>query len=246
MEIIGFLSKSKNYWPNDLSSVVFVPGTNLKAINDETKYFIKNSDLLLRQDSDEIIEFLLEDDEIDKLVITGGEPTLQRDLREFIWELSEYGFKIKLETNGTRPDILEELLGGGLVDYLSVIVKQDLIKKKYQSLIRSEFDLEDIKESLMIMLSADDVIKEIIFHYTPNYTYPEDVWRLSKRIRGLDRFILEHCPLRDEKLMEVNYDGEGFDYLMRVTKRIRGVKEVFLRYNNQQHKIYSSEKVSLR
>ena len=62
---------------------------------------------------------------VDAVCITGGEPTLQRGLREFIEKVRALGYKVKLDTNGTNPRLLGELLGAGLLDYVAMDIKTD-------------------------------------------------------------------------------------------------------------------------
>ena len=81
--------------------------------------------------------------------ISGGEPTLQKDLPEFIKKLKSFGLTIKLDTNGSNPEMLKELLENKLVDYVAMDVKASM--EKYPEIININFDLNKLKQSIEIV-----------------------------------------------------------------------------------------------
>jgi pyruvate formate lyase activating enzyme len=110
-EIKGFVETSLCDWDGYLSSVIFLPGCNFRCP------FCQNGDLILRPGVlptvgfAPVAGFLKRNlSWIDGVVITGGEPTLKEDLGELAREIKRLGFKVKLDTNGTRPAVVETLL----------------------------------------------------------------------------------------------------------------------------------------
>ena len=123
MIIAGLRPCSFIDYPGKLAAVAFTHGCNLRC------RYCHNPELLegapaRRIDEDEILRLLdRRRGMLDGIVVTGGEPTLQRSLARFLARVKAMGFLAKLDTNGTRPDVIEELLAAGLVDYLAIDLK---------------------------------------------------------------------------------------------------------------------------
>ncbi|BDG09100.1 anaerobic ribonucleoside-triphosphate reductase activating protein [Anaeromyxobacter paludicola] len=110
-------------WPGRIAAVAFTQGCNLAC-----RYCHNPGLVPLRgggRVSEEEVLSLLEArrGRLDGLVVTGGEPTLQPALPRFLARVKERGFAVKLDTNGTRPEVVEALLAAGLVDHLAVDLK---------------------------------------------------------------------------------------------------------------------------
>ena len=90
---------------------------------------------------------------IDGVVITGGEPTLHKDLPAFCAWLKNMGFAVKLDTNGTRPSMLDFLIKEKLVDYIAMDIKAPW--EKYQTIIHTKFPIEPVKKSVALLKEAE-------------------------------------------------------------------------------------------
>jgi len=124
LEIKGWVRTSLIDFPGHIAAVVFTGGCNFRCP------MCHNGDLVLRPaalptlGADEVLGFLQKRaGKVTGLVVTGGEPTLQPDLADFLREVRAAGCAVKLDTNGYRPDVLGSLLGDGLVDYVAMDVK---------------------------------------------------------------------------------------------------------------------------
>ena len=110
-------------FPGKIACTVFTHGCNYRCP------FCHNASLVVSQNSehiseDEVIGFLEKRKGLlDGVAITGGEPTLQKDLKDFIKKVKSLGYLVKLDTNGSNPEILEELIDEGLLDYVAVDIK---------------------------------------------------------------------------------------------------------------------------
>lgn len=152
---------------------------------------------------DHILSFL--DDRVgklDALSITGGEPLLHEDIGTFMKEVKDRGFLVKVDTNGTFPDRLEELLDSGLVDYVSMDVKAPF--DKYDTLAGVHVDIEKIKRSIkLIMEKAPDY--EFKTTMIPGLLKKEDVKRVGSLIRGAKRYYLQQfktdVPVINQELL---------------------------------------------
>lgn len=124
MEIYGFQKTTLLDYPEHLAATVFVGGCNFRCP------FCHNGQLVLGPASqavipeEEVFAYLEKRRGIlEGVCITGGEPTLQKDLSGFIHRVKEMGYLVKLDTNGYRPDVLEALLRAALLDYVAMDIK---------------------------------------------------------------------------------------------------------------------------
>ena len=147
MKICGLQKTTLLDYPGHVAATVFTGGCNFRCP------FCHNSDLL-GNDAEEafteeyVLNFLKKRRGIlEGVAITGGEPTLQPDLRDFILRVRELGYKIKLDTNGTRPDVLRDLCDSGLIDYVAMDIKT--CKERYSDVAGiPSLHMEDILESV--------------------------------------------------------------------------------------------------
>ena len=122
MNIYGYQKTTLLDYPGHVAATIFTGGCNFRCP------FCHNSDLLLNNSplisEEEIFTFLKKRQNIlSGICITGGEPTLQKDLSEFIEKVRSFGYKIKLDTNGYRPEIISDLLNKHLLDYIAMDIK---------------------------------------------------------------------------------------------------------------------------
>ena len=154
---------------------------------------------------------------LDGVVISGGEPTVNKDLPKLIKEIRDLGFKIKLDTNGTNPQMLKELLEDGLIDYVAMDIKN--VQTKYlETAGLSEKNvqiLENVQKSIDI-LKKSNVDHEFRTTIMKNYHNIEDLEEINKLI-GKDEkyfiqnfedseYVLDHNiePFSEKELKEIN------------------------------------------
>ena len=141
-------------YPGKVACTVFLGGCNFRCP------FCHNSELFMGKP-----EKLMEDEAffsflksrkglLDGVCVSGGEPTLYKDLPEFMARIKELGFLVKLDTNGSRPEVVKQLVERGLVDYIAMDVKNS--PAMYAQTIGLEsFDLAPIEESLRFLISGN-------------------------------------------------------------------------------------------
>ena len=147
MKICGLQKTTLLDFPGHVAATVFTGGCNFRCP------FCHNSDLLgndaeVAYTEEEVLKFLAKRRGIlEGVAITGGEPTLQPDLRRFILGVRELGYQIKLDTNGSRPDVLRSLCEDGLVDYVAMDIKT--CKERYPDVAGiPSLHIEGIMESI--------------------------------------------------------------------------------------------------
>ena len=125
MRIGGFQKFSLSDFPGRVAAIVFTQGCNFRCP------FCHNGGLIPETPQDGLLipeDYVLSylrsrSGRLDGLVVTGGEPTVQKDLADFLSKVREIGYRIKIDTNGSRPEVIEHLISEGLIDYVSMDVK---------------------------------------------------------------------------------------------------------------------------
>ena len=155
MEIKGFLETSFVDWREKICAVLFLPSCNLRCP------FCHNHELVLHPEQlstfpwDYIRQRLTAlRSWLDGVCITGGEPTLHPDLPELLFWIQRLGLAVKLDTNGTRPEMLEFLISKNLIDYLAMDIKGPLDQETYGRCAGVRISIPEIKRSMDFILSA--------------------------------------------------------------------------------------------
>lgn len=155
MKISGLQKLTLLDYPGRVACTVFLGGCNFRCP------FCHNSELLGADaeefmKAEELLAFLKSRVGIlEGVCITGGEPTLQKDLPELLRAIKEMGYAVKLDTNGYRPDVLKALVEEGLVDYVAMDVKNSPERYAITCGIESDgFDLSRIEESMRFLMEG--------------------------------------------------------------------------------------------
>ncbi len=197
--LIGGLEKlSLIDFPGEVATVVFTKSCNFRC------HFCYNPMLVLAEGEgeskykEEDYHLIAEDDlllflrdrigKISGVVISGGEPTLQKDLKEFIKKIKELGFKVKLDSNGTRPEVLRDLLSENLLDYIAMDLKGPL--NDYEKVVGVKIDTSKIAESIEI-LKTSGVPYEFRSTLVPGLHDTSAISQMAKDISGADKWFLQ-------------------------------------------------------
>ena len=191
MKLGGLQETSLLDYPGKICAIVWTVGCNFRCpfcYNQNMVY--GETDLL---PVDHILSFLDERvGKLDALSITGGEPLLHEDIWAFMKEVKDRGFLVKVDTNGTFPGRLSQLLDEKLVDYVSMDVKAPF--DKYDQLAGVEVDVEKIKQSIkLIMDKAPDY--EFKTTMIPGLLEKGDVVRIASLIKGAKRYYLQQFKM---------------------------------------------------
>lgn len=188
MKIGGFLPLSLIDYPGMPCAVVFTVGCNVRCP------FCHNPDLVLSQVGGEISpEAVLESlgrrrDKLKAVCISGGEPTIQRDLVGFVREVKLMGYKVKLDTNGSRPDVLRELLDDSLIDYAAVDIKSSPVK--YLQATGGLMEFAAAAECADLLRQAE-ISYELRTTAVPGLVDLEDLQQMAQLLRPVERFALQ-------------------------------------------------------
>lgn len=152
MKIAGLQKVSLIDYPDAVAAGVFLGGCNLDCGFCHNRWMIDARDIEPVISVDELLTWLeTRVGLLDGVVISGGEPTLHAELGDFIQRIRALGFRIKLDSNGTRPAVLRRLLGAGLVDYVAMDLKAPLEAEAYRAMAGVTVDIAAIRESMAIL-----------------------------------------------------------------------------------------------
>ena len=188
MDFVGIDKFSLLDYDDNVSVVLFAPTCNYRCP------FCHNGDSVLGNNSaipfDEILEFLKSRiGLIDAVVVSGGEPTLMNDVVEKIEKIKELGFKIKLDTNGTNPDVLRELLRKNLINYVAMDIKNS--EKMYPETTGVKNPLLDkVKESISIIMKSG-IDYEFRTTLVAEYHSKDSIEEMGELIKGAEKLFLQ-------------------------------------------------------
>ncbi len=194
--LIGGLQKMTLIdYPGKIAATVFTNGCNFRCPfchNPELVHgsrFTVHGDDRVEKQVDEFFGFLeTRKGKLDGVCITGGEPTLQPDLVDFIKRIKELGFAVKLDSNGTRPDVLRELFEKKLVDYVAMDIKAS--PGNYQKVCGAKIDLERIKLSVDLIKNSR-VDYEFRTTIVPGLHNEKEFEEVAEWLNGAKRYILQ-------------------------------------------------------
>ncbi|HVO66897.1 MAG TPA: anaerobic ribonucleoside-triphosphate reductase activating protein [Syntrophales bacterium] len=229
MKIGGLQKVSLIEYPGKICAIIFSQGCNFRCP------YCYNPELVDPElykeclTQDEILSFLAKrKGKLDAVTISGGEPTLQPDLLEFIKRVRKIGYLIKIDTNGSRPEIVEKLIGGKLIDYIAMDVKGPL--KKYRMITRSQIHEEEIKQSIeMIMKSG--MPYEFRTTVLKNLLEESDILEIGKLIKNARLYLLQYfIPTRTLDKEFLNYEAYSQEEMERFKgKLIKDIPVVLIR-----------------
>jgi len=199
-------------YPNKISCVIFTQGCNFRCS------FCHNPELIdlhsqFNISEEEILSFLSKRRKLlDGVVICGGEPLLQLDLLSFILKIKEMNYSIKVDTNGSLPQRLVNIIQ--VIDYIAMDVKAPL--NKYKSVINTDIMSEKIKESIEIIKNSG---KGYEFRTTVVKTQlsVNDILAIGELIRDANLYVLQRFvptkSLDKNFLTQTTYSVDEFNYI---------------------------------
>lgn len=189
MKIFGIEKLSLVDFDDKVSCTLFTAGCNFRC------GFCHNSALVLSTpetsiDDDYIFSYLKSRKGIiDAVTITGGEPTLQKDLKDYIKRIKELGFLVKLDSNGTNPDVIIDLVNEGLIDYVAIDIKGS--KENYKDVVGlASLDMRGIEKTVDFLLE-NHVDYEFRTTMIKEFHNEETMLKIAKWIKGAKKYRLQ-------------------------------------------------------
>lgn len=189
MNIKGIHKTSLIDFPGSISAIIFSGGCNLRCRYCHNPDLACNSCGLQGYSNDEALSFIMSRIHlIDAVVLSGGEPTLSPRIKDFTRTLKDLGLKVKLDTNGFNPDIVKNLVGEGLLDYIAMDIKTS--PEKYHLLTGNDSPFDTIIDTLDI-LRHSGVLYELRTTCIPEYVTMDDLFAIRDKVEHVDAYFLQ-------------------------------------------------------
>lgn len=189
MDFVGVEKLSLVDFDHHMSAVLFFPGCNFRCP------FCHNSELVIHPERttpipfEEILAFLRKRiGLLDAVVVTGGEPTLMPDLIDKISAIKEIGYKVKLDSNGSHPEVIKKLVELNLIDYIAMDIKSSL--RTYPHITAVNLNFDRIKESVQYIMNCG-IDYEFRTTLIAEYHTEEDIKEMAKELKGAKRMRLQ-------------------------------------------------------
>lgn len=189
MNIKGIHKTSLIDFPGSISAIIFSGGCNLRCRYCHNPDLACNSCGLQGYSNDEALSFIMSRIHlIDAVVLSGGEPTLSPRIKDFTRTLKDLGLKVKLDTNGFNPDIVNDLVLEGLLDYIAMDIKTS--PEKYHLLTGNDSPFDTIIDTLDI-LRHSGVLYELRTTCIPEYVTMDDLFAIRDKVEHVDAYFLQ-------------------------------------------------------
>lgn len=189
MVIGGIHKNSLIDYPEKISCVLFSSGCNFACPYCHNPELAKNNPSVCIGET-EIFDFLeSRKNFLDGVVISGGEPTIHGDIHSICKRIKAMGYPVKLDTNGSKPDVIKNLIDEGLVDYIAMDIKTDPVRYSYFT--KFGCDSTNILSSIQIIMNS-----KIDYEFRTTSVKPfvdvSAIEKISRIISGANRYVLQH------------------------------------------------------
>ena len=229
MQIAGLQKSSLVDYPSKIAAVVFTLGCNFRCPYCHNPNILTAVSTNKLFDEAAVFDFLkTRKGKIDAVVVSGGEPTLQKDIGDFFKKLKELGFLTKLDTNGSSPKILEYLIKEELLNYVAMDIKAPI--EKYKEIARVNIDTNNILKSIGILKNSK-IGYEFRTTTVKSQLSFEDFENIGKMLCCTENYYLQKfkpdITLNPDFAKEKTYSDEEF--LKIKTMLLKYIKNVYIR-----------------
>ncbi len=210
IRIKGFIPLSMLDWPGKMCSVIFLGGCNFRCPVCHNHKLVVRPETLPDFSMDDAVAYLSgRMGWIDEVTITGGEPTVNPSLKNLLELVAELGFRVKLDTNGSNPDLLQTLINDRLISAVSMDIKSTLTYESYCTMAGVHADVQDIQRSISVIKESGI---EHFFRTTvvPGLVAEEEIQKIKSAIGNDSPYILQ--PFRNGDTLNSSFsDAPEYD-----------------------------------
>jgi pyruvate formate lyase activating enzyme len=212
MKIGGLQKVSLIDYPGLICATIFLQGCNFKCSYCHNPELVDTRLFQPCIKENEVLDFLnTRKGKLDAVTITGGEPTIHDGLAPFIKQIKKIKFAVKLDTNGSQPQVIKTLLDEKLLDFIAMDIKAPL--EKYKSVVKVPVNSDLIKESIRLILKAK-IQHEFRTTIVESQLEEKDILQIAKLISGASNYALQKFVpvkvLEKKFLKEKSYPDEKF------------------------------------
>jgi len=224
--IKGMIETSLLDWDGKVVSTLYTPYCNFRCP------YCQNAGLVLNPDQYETIPFevisnflISHRNWIDGICLTGGEPCFFEDLPEFLGKIRNLGMEIKLDTNGTFPEMLKRVVDSGLVNYVAMDIKAPLTFDAYKksTRINSKELFDKVRESINLIIHSK-IDYEFRTTVVPSLHSDEDILEIARKIEGAKKYALQNFSNRE------TMDPEFQKIVPYKIEQLQEIRKLSLRY----------------
>lgn len=227
MRICGLNKTTLLDYPGCVAATLFVGGCNFRCP------FCHNGDLVLHSgdisgyEEEEVLSFLKKRKNVlEGVCVTGGEPTLYEELTSFIAKIKTLGYKVKLDTNGSNPKMLQKLMNEKLVDYVAMDIKAPVAG--YDKVCGVNVDIEKIKQSVDLLKSGETMY-EFRTTIVKELHTEADILEIGKWLSGAENYYLQSYQETDKNICQ-GFSAMGGEKLFELEKKLQtDIKNVKVR-----------------
>lgn len=204
MKIGGFQELSLIDYPGKLAATVFLTGCNFRCPYCQNPELVDLKRIKKQPQIDEkdFFKFLDErKDFLDGVCITGGEPTIQKNLVSFIKKIKKKGFLVKLDTNGSNPNTLKKLIKAKLLDYIAMDIKADSVD--YNKVANTKINLKNIKKSINLIRKSE-IDYEFRITVAPKLIKKRAIKEIGKWLKGAKKFAIQQ--FQNQKVLDKSFE----------------------------------------
>jgi pyruvate formate lyase activating enzyme len=228
--INGYLKTSFVDYPGRICAVIFFGGCNFRCPYCHNPGLVNNTE---PEYSFSLIEKHLEERKglIEAVTITGGEPTLYSDLVGIIKKLKERNLLVKLDTNGSNPKMLRELIENKMIDYVAIDIKAPF--SKYEKVIKTKVNADLIRKSVEILINSD-IDYEFRTTVHSELINEDDLLEIANDLTGARKWCLQvfmnYNEILDKSYMENNHiDMRKLEIIAEKIKNLNLINEIVVR-----------------
>lgn len=227
MRICGLNKTTLLDYPGCVAATLFVGGCNFRCP------FCHNGDLVLHSgdisgyEEEEVLSFLKKRKNVlEGVCVTGGEPTLYEELPLFIAKIKTLGYKVKLDTNGSNPKMLQKLMNENLVDYVAMDIKAPVAG--YDKVCGVNVDIEKIKQSVDLLKSGETMY-EFRTTIVKELHTEADILEIGKWLSGAENYYLQSYQETDKNICQ-GFSAMSGEKLFELEKKLQtDIKNVKVR-----------------
>jgi len=191
MKIKGFIKNTFIEYPGKIAAMIFLPNCNFRCSFCFNPELISDSDKIKDIDEKEVFEFLEKQKKwIDAVIISGGEPTLHKDLPDFIKKIKAMGYLVRIYTNGTNPEMLKQLIDKKMIDSIAMDVKAPLTEESYEAITNVKGLIEKVKKSISLIMDSE-IDYEFRTTVVPTMHSEKDIEEIAKYVKNANSLILQ-------------------------------------------------------